>query len=135
MIINKEEFISTKSRSQRSAAIASYWPRTSETADSHNLTLRIGLVKYLFRHKITLAMDGKTKSVHHTIAHVDWYSDHPYSNYIHEAVVICATVFDPNPIEFLPTSRIIGRAATAKTFNYGEDIVIVAIPLLKKIVF
>ena len=64
-----------------------------------------------------------------------WYMDHPCRDFIHTHVIICATTFDQDsPESFLPVNRIAGKVAIARTkltFDYGEDTVIVAIPLLK----
>ena len=41
------------------------------------------------------------------IAQVKWYFDHPSTNHIHESVIICATTFNPNVIEFIPVIIIV----------------------------
>ena len=47
----------------------------------------------------------------HNITQVKWCSDHPRTNHIHESVIISASTFDLNVIEFIPVNRIVGRAA------------------------
>ena len=73
--------------------------------------------------------------VPHIIAKVKWYMNHPQASFIHPLIKVCATVFDgDSPASFIPVSRIGGRVAIAKStlqFEYGEDVVIIAVPLLK----
>ena len=62
--------------------------------------------------------------------------DHPRRDFIHPSVVVCATTCDSASVEFIPVSRIAGRAAIVKTsfrFDYGEDSVVIAVPLLKRV--
>ena len=62
--------------------------------------------------------------------------DHPRRDCFHPSIVVCATVFDAeSPACYMPVSRIAGRCAIAPTigFDYGEDNVIFAVPLLKGI--
>ena len=137
MVINKEEFISQKSRSQRSTAIAAYWPQNKK--DAGNISLKIGLVQSFFLHQIAVvessASTDKTKNLQNIIAFVKWYSDHSQCDHIHDSVVITASVLDYNPCEYFPVSRIVGQTAVVKTmfkFDYGEDCVIISVPLFKK---
>lgn len=103
--------------------------------------LKIGIVESFFRHQITLVKDtdhpGDTQSIFHTIARVKWYMNHPRESFIHPLIKICATTFDSeSDASFIPVSRIAGRVATARSklqFDYGEDTVLVAIPLLKAV--
>ena len=106
LVINKEEFISQKSRSQISTAIAAYLPQNENDAGS--ISLKIGLVQSFFVTKLqllnTLASTDKTKNLHNIIAFVKWYSDHSQHDHIHDSVVITASVLDCNPCEYLSGS-------------------------------
>ena len=130
MLINNEEFISSNSRSQRSPAIVAHWPNISGIDPHGNAPLRIGLAVSYFRHQITLSRDplnqNDVSTVFHAIARVKWYMDHPHCDFIHPSIIICATTninFDSvSEANFIPISRIAGRAADAKRkfmFDYG----------------
>ena len=139
--MNSEEFISTGSRSQRSPAIAAHWPGVLSIDPRGEAPLRIGIVTCFVRHEISFIQDSlrlqSSSTVSHVLAHVKWYMDHPRRNFFHPSIIVCASVYDADsPACYMPVSRIAGRCAIASTtirFDYGEDSVIVAVPLLKGI--
>jgi len=141
MNMNSEEFISTGSRSQRSPAIAAHWPGVLNVDTRGEAPLRIGIVTCFIRHDISCIRDPlkpqSSSTLSHILAHIKWYMDHPRRDFFHPSIVVCATVFDAeSPACYMPVSRIAGRCATAPAtigFDYGEDNVIVAVPLLKGI--
>ena len=133
--------LSSNSRSERSAAVAACWAGVVGIDSYGEAPLRIGLAQSFFRHEVRLAKDinhpEETFSVFHTIAKVKWYMNHPQGSYIHPLIKICATTFDSETsASFIPVSRIAGRVATTKCklqFDYGEDTVLVTVPLLKTV--
>ena len=139
MIINQEEYISVKSRSQKSAAIVAHWPGISGIDPSGEGPLRVGQVISYFCHTIELVKDPSSRqectAVHHIMARVKWYMDHPQRAKMHPPIILCAATFDSDSSAyFIPVSRFEGRVAIVKTmfkFDYGEDHIVVAVPLLK----
>ena len=138
MSFNQEEYISAKSNSQKSSAIVAHWAGISGIDRSGEAPLRVGQVIYYFRHTVELfqnPISRESSAIRHIIARVKWYMDHPQREKLHPPTIICAATFDPDSSAcFIPVSRIAGRAAIAKTmfkFDYGEDYIAVAMPLLK----
>ena len=138
MIFNQEEYISSKSNSQKSSAIVAHWPGISGIDPSGEAPFRVGEVISHFRHTVEVFQEIVSResfALHHIMARVKWYMDHPQREKLHPPTLICATVFDPDSSAcFIPVSRIAGRAAITKTmfmFDYGEDHIAIAVPLLK----
>lgn len=112
--------------------------------DTHGeAPLRIGIVTCFIRHEISCIWDPlkpqSSSTLSHILAHIKWYMDHPRRDCFHPSIVVCATVFDvESPACYMPVSRIAGRCAIAPAtigFDYGENNVIFAVPLLKGIWF
>jgi len=139
IVVNSEEFLSCNSRSERSPAIVACWAGVVGIDHHGEAPVRIGVALSFFKHDIVLGNDihhpEQASSIFHTFARVRWFSDHPRGSYIHPLVKVCATTFDSeSDASFIPVSRIAGRVATAKSklqFDYGEDTVLIAVPLLK----
>lgn len=137
MVINNEEYLSINSRSGRSTAIVACWAGVSRIDKRGEAPPKIGEIQSFFRHEISLANDNSSEALKtfHTIARVKWYMDHHLGAHIHPTVKLCATVFESHSnATFIPVSRIAGRVATAKSnlqFDYGEDTVLITVPLLK----
>lgn len=138
-VVNGEEFITTQSRSQRSAAIIAHWPGVISIDENAEAPVRVGVLTSVFRHSATIkentSMTLTTRA--HVFAKVKWLEDHPYRHHLHQSVIISATTYThESPASFIPLSRIIARCAIAQdvpyTFEFGEDRVCIAIPLLKK---
>ena len=135
LIINREEFISSRSRSEKSYAIAAHWPNVVGIDSQGEAPLRIAKCESFIQH----TLPGTTPSggsVTHVLARVQWYDDHPRRNYLHSSITLCSTVFDSESSAcFIPVSRIMCRCAisepTELQFDYGIDNVHVVIPLLK----
>ena len=138
IVINNEECLSCSSRSKRSPAITACWPGVVGIDRYGEAPLRIGVALSFFRHEVALVNGPDAASTtFHTIAKVKWYTDHPRGSTFHPLIKVCATTFDSESnASFIPVSRIAGHVATAKSnvqFDYGEDIVLIAVPLLKTV--
>ena len=134
IIINGEEYISVKSRSQRSSAIFAYWPSLRGDIDTTgNAPYQIGNVQSFIRHHVTLENDEGCQTITTTLlALIKWYEDHPRRDHFTSSVIVCGTLFRPmSNASFIPVSRFLGRCTTLKTryqFEYGQDCIIIAIP-------
>lgn len=129
-------FISSKSRSHRSAAIMALWPSPSGRITSRRCNeedIRIGVIQFFILHNpiITGASDHP-----YLLAKVKWYEDHPRKNWFKNSVILSTTIFSAeSEASFIPVSRIMSRCATAKesiTFDYGIDNVTVGLPLTRR---
>ena len=134
LMINHEEYISAKARSQRSSTIAAYWPNVLGIDTQGEAPLRIAQVESFIQH--TLPETADTVSKTHILAKVQWYGDHPRRNSFHSSITLCSTVFDGESSAcYIPVSRIMCRCALSSPvtmqFDYGVDNVLVAIPLIK----
>ena len=64
LIINGEEYISVKSRSQRSAAIIAHWPSLTGAIDTTgDAPCRVGIIQWFISHQITLDSVGSNSSM------------------------------------------------------------------------
>ena len=138
--INGEHFISMESRSKRSSAILCHWPGVIGIDKSGEAPVRVGIVTSFLRHSITMKDAHSASRVStHVLARVKWLQYHPRQSIFHaSAMIVSATVYDnEGPASFVPVSRIISRCALSTNFryvfDYGEDSVCVAVPLLKKV--
>ena len=77
IIINGEEYISVKSRSQRSSAIFAYWPSLRGDIDTTgNTPYQIGNVQSFIRHHVTLENDEGCQTITTTLlALIKWYEE------------------------------------------------------------
>ena len=138
--INGETFISKKSRSQRSTAVVAHWPNTTCTGiDEHvQCPMCVGIVSYFFQHEIRVKSrrSQSVNTINSMLAYMKWMENHPQrNNYIPMTIITSTTYSFDSCTSFIPISRIAGRCAVAEataTFDYGEDKVLVCIPLLKK---
>ena len=133
LVVNGEEYVSVKSRSQRSAAIVAHWPSINGGIDTMGEgQCKVGLIESFIRHQIKMA--NSTKHTDTLLARVKWLKDHPKRDYFHKSVIVCGILFQPESSStFIPVSRIMGRCTTLKTdfqFEYGVDCVTIAIPTL-----
>jgi hypothetical protein len=138
MTINNEDFVSIGSRSTKSSSIAAHWPGVLNIDPYGEAPLRVGVVSFFFRHTLSITNPSTKKEVvTHVLAHVNWYMDHPRRNFLHPSVIISSAVFDCNsPACYIPVNRMAARCAVAKTtfnFDYGENSVVISVPLLKHI--
>ena len=127
LIVNGEEFISSKSRSQRSPAIIAHWPLITGVDVTGEALPRVGVIQSFIRHKVE-----QDESIYCLLARVKWFEEHPRRDYFHKSIVVCSTTFSQlSCATFIPVSRIMGRCVVTQThflFDYGEAI---AIPYLK----
>ena len=137
--INREEYTSSQSRSQRSNVIAAKWPSVLGIDAVGDAPVRIGQVVSFINHDIVVSSETSTASCtskSHILVRVQWYGDHPRRDYIHSSVILCSTVFDNESSAcFIPISRVMCRCVISSpvslTFDYGTDRVFVAVPILK----
>ena len=133
LIINGEEFISEKSRSQRSPSIFAHWPSLSGRIDTTgNAPYQVGNVKSFICHQVSFEHDEGVKTINALLAFVQWYKQHPRRNHFHHSIIVCRTLFRTiSNASFIPVSRIMGRCTTLKTryqFDFGQDCIIIAVP-------
>ena len=131
---NGVEYISSQSRSQKSAVIAARWPGVIGIDKRGEASIRIGLVSTFIQHNINFLTSELSSTRTHILARVQWYGDHPRRSHLHSSIVITSTVFDSDSCaSFIPISRIMGQCAISSPlslkFDYGVDSVLVAIPL------
>lgn len=104
LTMNKEEFTSSISRSQRSAAVAAHWPGVIGIDPRGEAPLRVGIVKNYFKHDITLIrnpdLNNSPKKVTHIFPRVDWYMDHPRRDFLHSPMMVAANVFNSDSCSF-----------------------------------
>ena len=128
--IHGREFISVKSRSQRSAAIIAHWPSLMGSIDTLGEThTKIGIIQYFIQHRVALETGN---SIDTLLARVKWFENHPRRNHFHHSVIVCCTLFcADSSATFIPVARIMGPCTILKTryqFDYGQDTVTIAIP-------
>ena len=133
IVINGEEYVSIKSRSQRSSAIFAYWPSLRGDIDTTgNAPYQIGNVQSFIRHQVTFENDEGCQTVTTLLAHIKWYEDHPRRDHFTSSIIVCGTLFRPmSNASFIPVSRILGHCTTLKTryqFDYGQDCIMIVIP-------
>lgn len=137
VIINNVEYVSSRCRSQRSAVVAAKWPGVVGIDKYGEAPLRIGLITAFIDHEIVLTptdLNCAPTSLSHILAHIQWYGDHPCRDHFQSHVLLTSTVFDsPSCACFMPISRIMCQCAISSpislTFTYGEDFILVAVPL------
>ena len=133
LVINGEEYISEKSRSQRSPTIFAHWPSMTGRIDTTgDAPYQIGNVQSFLCHQVTFENEGSSQSVTALLALVKWYEEHPRRNSFHRSIIVCGTLFRPMcNASFIPVARIMGRCTTCKThyqFDYGQDRITIAVP-------
>ena len=133
LVINGEEYISEKSRFQRSPTIFAHWPLLTGKIDTTgDAPCQIGNVQSFISHQVTFEHEGSCRSVTTLLAHIKWYEEHPRRNHFHHSIIVCGTLFCPmSNASFIPVSRIMGRCTTLKTryqFDYGQDCITIAVP-------
>ena len=139
MFINGEYFISNESRSKRSPAILCQWAGVIGIDTSGEAPVRVGVVFAFIEHSVTEKIQASVTTHKIVLARVKWLQYHPHQFFFHpSSIIVSATLFDQEgPASFVPVSRIISRCALSDSFmyhfDYGEDRIRVAMPLLKSI--
>ena len=133
--INNEEFISASARSCKSCTIAAHWPGVTGIDPRGEAPLRIEVVTQFIQHHIVVQKESEYETLSHILACVDWYMDHPRRDWLHSSMIISSAVFETDSRSYyMPVSRIAARCASLKTtfeFDYGEDSIVISVPLLK----
>ena len=140
MLINGEEFISTKARSQRSSTVAAHWPAVIGIDSLREAPVKVGISSSFIRHTVTVKHTNTDmiKTAVHILAQVKWFENHPCRDHFHQSILVSAATHDlDSPAIFIPVSRILARCATIYDclyrFEHGEDKVCISIPLVKKL--
>lgn len=141
VIINGEEYLSLKSRSERSAVISARWVGNNGIDQTGNEPSHVGAIRSLFEHTISIIPQGTSErvpiSLTHVLAKVVWYESHSERNHFGQSIIVASSVLHQlTRASFIPISRIKARCAylqTNYTFAYGEDSVVICVPLLLKI--
>jgi len=121
------------------ATVVAHWPGVLGIDNLGEAPVRIGMISSFICHSVTVKTNmSEPTLVHHVLARVNWFHDHPRRDYFHPSVILCANTFEcVGPASFIPASRIIARCAIAQDcwckFDYGDDKVCIAVPLLKKV--
>ena len=97
----------------------------------------IGIIRSIIQRSIPQGTSENISTpVDHVLAVVDWYESHPQRDYFGDSIIVASTISHQlTRASFIPVSRIIARCAYIETsykFNYGEDRIMVCIPLLKR---
>ena len=141
-IVNNEEFISKRSLSQRSCAVAAKWSGVNGIDATGDAPLRIGKILSFVQRKVTIGVEyasdepsTSTTTNCHVLALVKWDGDHPRQSYC-TLFIICSSVFEAESCaSFIPISRISSRCDISSSqefsFDFGLDRVIFAVPLIK----
>ena len=94
IVINGEENVSEKSRSQRSPTIFAHWPSMAGRIDTTgDAPYQIGNVQSFLRHQVSFGNKGSCQSVTALLALVKWYEEqHPRRNNFHRSIIVWNTV-------------------------------------------
>ena len=72
----------------------------------------------------------------HAALSIAWVDNHTHSSYFGSSIIVASSIScSETAASFIPVSRICARSAYVKasyTFDYGEDSVIICVPLLKR---
>lgn len=135
-----EHLTSEKCKGSVSSYVSAFWANIGGRIDPNTEQLQIGLVKYYFIHDLTLLSSTdatKRCRVRHVFAKMNWLRTHPREAYLPSPLFIVNSDFETSgPATFLPVSRILSRCAVAHDtieFDYGEDSVIIASPLRRRL--
>jgi hypothetical protein len=129
------QLLSTKARSQRSAAVVAHWRNRSGIDPSGQSPLQVGIITSIFCHDVHVRVGCITTCRRNLLARVNWLEEHPRQNeYIPTILVTCTLVDTENCSSFIPVSRIAARCAITTEinvkFDYGEDNVHLCVPLV-----
>ena len=118
------------------AAVFAHWPSIGGIDTSGQIPVTIGVIQKIFFHTVTLHTIKTTQS-ENILAEVKWLQNHPYRSTFAEGIIVSSTVYcNDNFARYIPIARIAGHCAVVNTslkFDYGEDIVCVAVPLSKNV--
>lgn len=137
VLINGEEYITSKCKSKRSSAVAAYWPGVLGIDELGEAPVRVGILTSIIRHSVIIKEHGADVQKDNALAHVKWLQDHPQRHFLHSSIIISSNCYENDgPINFIPLSRIITRCAIASNvkykFNLEENCVCINVPLIKK---
>ena len=137
VLINGEEYITSKCKSKRSSAVAAYWPGVVDIDELGEAPVRVGILTSIIRHSVIIKEHGADVQKDNALAHVKWLQDHPQRHFLHSSIIISSSCYENDgPINFIPLSRIITCCAIASNvkykFNLEENCVCINVPLIKK---
>ena len=94
IFVNGELFLSSKSHSQRSNAIAAHWLNISGIDTSGEAPLRVGIISYFLRHELKLISKSSASIIANVnvLAHIKWFEDHPYKGKYIPTLCFCDNV-------------------------------------------
>ncbi len=98
--VSQNTYISAKSRSTPSAAIATVWPSPSGILSSRKPSgddVRVRVIQYFLLHTPSLQVSSGEEvrdivQKPHILAQVDWYQDHPRKFSIGNGIILATTV-------------------------------------------
>ena len=143
LIVNGEEYLSKKSKSECSAAVVAQWASNNGIDTTGQAEKRVGIITSFIRHTIRFlpkgTSDNISKEVPHILAKVKWFEPHPSSLNFGPSVLVVASTFcgEPTSATFIPISRISARCTYRETsytfdFDFGVDKIVVCVPMMKK---
>ena len=132
------QLISTKARSERSAAIVAHWRNGNCIDLTGQAPLKAGIITSIFCHDLQVEVGSAIVCKKNLLARVDWLEYHPKQDQYIATVMVTSTLPDTqNSSNFIPVARIAARCALiskiAINFDYGEDNVCICVPLIKGI--
>ena len=134
VLINGEEYITSKCRSKRSSAVVTHWPGVLGIDALGEAPVRVGILISIIRHSVAIKEHGINAQKNNVLAHVKWLQDHPQRHFLHNSIII--SFENDGPINFIPLSRIITRCAIASNirykFNHEESCDCFNVPLINK---
>ena len=139
LVINGQEYISEKCRSQRSPTVFAHWLTPIGNIDTlGDAPYQIGNVLSFVRHQVTVEHEGQVGCITTLLAHMKWYEEHPKRHHFHCSIVVCGTLFRTMcQASFIPVARIMGHCTTVKIcyqFDYGQDYITIAVPTFRSLV-
>ena len=105
--VNGDQYISEKSRSQKSPTIFAHWPSLVGNIDTTgDAPYQIGNVVSFLRHQITLDTETGVNTITTLLAYVKWYENHPKRNFFHHSIIVSGTHFQTLcNASFVPVAR------------------------------
>ena len=92
MLINGEEYITTRSQSKCSSAIVAHWLGTLGIDEQGVSQVRVGIVTAFIQHSIVVKEQSILVKKDNVLAHVKWFQDHPQRHSLHDSIIISANI-------------------------------------------
>ncbi len=121
-----EKFITGNTNQSKLCMILANWCDSNGLVDAETSNVRLGLIKYFFRHRLQISGQIKT----HILCAMQWFSDFQDSmptGYISPVQVFKKKSVKPGPAVFMPVQRIMHKCAYSfKEVNGYKDCIVVS---------